>query len=90
MDADVSCYGSSACFIWYDHDCGTATTDEQHPADLMPGVVRAPVLTTVMQVASRFLLVWGIGQFFPATTAASPAFSSMLLSIYQSSFAAAG
>lgn len=32
-----------------------------------------------MQVASRLLLVWGIGHFFPVTTAASPAFSSMLV-----------
>lgn len=32
-----------------------------------------------MQVASRFLLVWGIAFFFPATTSVSPAFTSMLL-----------
>lgn len=36
-------------------------------------------MTTAMQVASRLLLVWGIGHFFTATTAASPAFSSMLV-----------
>lgn len=43
------------------------------------GIVRAPILTTLMQVASRFLLVWGIAFFFPATTSVSPAFTSMLL-----------
>jgi len=42
------------------------------------GVVRAPILTTIMQVASRFLLVWGIVEPFPSL-ARSPAFSSMLL-----------
>jgi very-long-chain (3R)-3-hydroxyacyl-CoA dehydratase len=29
------------------------------------GVVRAPLFTTLMQVASRFLLVWGVVYFFP-------------------------
>ncbi|GAB7328871.1 hypothetical protein MBLNU13_g00744t2 [Cladosporium sp. NU13] len=43
------------------------------------GVVRAPLLTTLMQVASRFLLVWGIAYKFPESTAASPAFTTMLL-----------
>nr|POF14339.1 putative very-long-chain (3r)-3-hydroxyacyl-coa dehydratase [Quercus suber] len=42
------------------------------------GLVRAPLITTVMQVASRFLLVWGIVHFFPAT-ALSPLYSTMLL-----------
>src|SRR5689334_6422843 len=32
-----------------------------------------------MQVASRFLLVWGIAYPFPATTQHSPAYSTMLL-----------
>lgn len=32
-----------------------------------------------MQVASRFLLVWGIAYNFPATTQHSPAYSTMLL-----------
>jgi len=36
-------------------------------------------MTTLMQVASRFLLVWGIGYNFPATTSHSPAYSTMLL-----------
>jgi very-long-chain (3R)-3-hydroxyacyl-CoA dehydratase len=43
------------------------------------GIVRAPFLTTLMQVASRFLLVWGIAYNFPQTTAHSAAFSTMLL-----------
>lgn len=44
------------------------------------GIVRAPLLTTLMQVASRFLLVWGIVEQFPATTGfGSPAYSSMLV-----------
>ncbi|KAJ4982831.1 protein tyrosine phosphatase-like protein [Stagonosporopsis vannaccii] len=43
------------------------------------GVVRAPLMTTLMQVASRFLLVWGIGFNFPATTSHSPAYCTMLL-----------
>jgi very-long-chain (3R)-3-hydroxyacyl-CoA dehydratase len=40
--------------------------------------VRAPLLTTLMQVASRFLLVWGIAFNFPESTSASPAFTTML------------
>ncbi|KAJ4362581.1 hypothetical protein N0V83_010675 [Neocucurbitaria cava] len=43
------------------------------------GIVRAPLLTTLMQVASRFLLVWGIAYNFPQTTQHSPAYSTMLL-----------
>ena len=43
------------------------------------GLVRAPFFTTAMQVASRLLLVWGIGYNFPNTTGTSPAYSSMLI-----------
>ncbi|CAI6341006.1 unnamed protein product [Periconia digitata] len=43
------------------------------------GLVRAPMLTTLMQVASRLLLVWGIGYNFPQTTKYSPAYSTMLI-----------
>ncbi|TKA29194.1 hypothetical protein B0A50_03704 [Salinomyces thailandicus] len=43
------------------------------------GLVRAPILTTLMQVASRFLLVWIIVPSFPATTSRSTAYSTMLL-----------
>lgn len=42
------------------------------------GLVRAPLLTTLMQVSSRLLLVWGIAYNFPQTTQYSPAYSSML------------
>ncbi|KAK5109288.1 hypothetical protein LTR62_007162 [Meristemomyces frigidus] len=43
------------------------------------GLVRAPLLTTLMQVASRFLLVWLIGHNFPSTVSTSPAYTTMLL-----------
>ncbi|KAF2646179.1 PTPLA-domain-containing protein [Massarina eburnea CBS 473.64] len=43
------------------------------------GIVRAPLFTTAMQVASRLLLVWGIAYNFPQTTKYSPAYSTMLL-----------
>lgn len=46
---------------------------------MRPGLVRAPLMTTVMQVASRFLLVWGVVHVFPDATSTSPAYSSMLL-----------
>lgn len=42
------------------------------------GVVRAPLMTTLMQVSSRFALVWGAVHFYPSV-ATSPAYSSMLL-----------
>ncbi|KAF3770377.1 PTPLA-domain-containing protein [Cryphonectria parasitica EP155] len=42
------------------------------------GIVRAPLVTTLMQVASRFALVWGAVHSYP-TIATSPAYSSMLL-----------
>lgn len=42
------------------------------------GLVRAPLSTTAMQVASRLLLVWGIVQPFPFV-AESPGYSSMLV-----------
>lgn len=45
---------------------------------LIVGIVRAPLLTTLMQVASRLLLVWGVGYNFPQTTRNSPAYSGML------------
>lgn len=43
------------------------------------GLVRAPLFTTIMQVGSRFLLVWGIVNIFPGTTTRSPAYSTMSL-----------
>lgn len=43
------------------------------------GIVRAPLFTTLMQVASRILLIWGIVHPFPNTVAFSPVYSSMLI-----------
>jgi very-long-chain (3R)-3-hydroxyacyl-CoA dehydratase len=43
------------------------------------GVVRAPVTTTALQVASRVLLVWGICEQFPSVPANSLFYSSMLI-----------
>ncbi|KAL7950576.1 tyrosine phosphatase-like protein [Trichoderma barbatum] len=43
------------------------------------GVVRAPLFTTLMQVASRFLLVWGVLFLYPYLAIESPTYSSMLI-----------
>lgn len=44
------------------------------------GLVRAPILTTLTQVLSRYLLVWLIAYLFPRVPLSSPlAYSSMLL-----------
>ncbi|KAF2861208.1 protein tyrosine phosphatase [Piedraia hortae CBS 480.64] len=43
------------------------------------GIVRAPLMTTVMQVASRLLLVWGICHNFPQVPASSLAYTTMLV-----------
>jgi hypothetical protein len=50
-------------------------------ADARPptGLVRSPLPTTVMQVFSRVLLVWGIVFRHPAATSPSPFYSSMLI-----------
>ncbi|KAK7530950.1 tyrosine phosphatase-like protein [Phyllosticta citribraziliensis] len=39
------------------------------PLHSLLGVVRAPLLTTLMQVASRLLLVWGVAFFLPDAVA---------------------
>lgn len=41
--------------------------------------MRAPLITTVMQVTSRYFLVWGIVNIFPETTSQSLAYTTMLL-----------
>ena len=41
------------------------------------GIVRAPFFTTVLQVASRVVLIWGIVENFPVEQ--NPAYSTMLL-----------
>jgi very-long-chain (3R)-3-hydroxyacyl-CoA dehydratase len=50
-------------------------------ADFKPstGIVRAPLMTTLMQVASRLLLVWGIVHPFPAIALSSDFYTSMLV-----------
>ena len=44
-----------------------------------PGVVRAPIFTTAMQVASRLLLMWAVVYPFPNATTSSIFYTSMLL-----------
>ncbi|SPO04484.1 related to protein tyrosine phosphatase-like protein (putative anti-phosphatase); pepino protein; pasticcino protein pas2 [Cephalotrichum gorgonifer] len=44
----------------------------------LTGLVRAPLMTTLMQISSRILLVWGVTYPFPEL-AASPAYTTMLL-----------
>ena len=43
------------------------------------GLVRSPLLTTMMQVSSRLLLVWAVINRYPSSTASSPFYSFMLL-----------
>jgi hypothetical protein len=58
-----------------------ASYHQAHPANPfdLSGIVRAPLFTTLMQVASRILLIWGIVYPFPNTVAFSPVYSSMLI-----------
>jgi very-long-chain (3R)-3-hydroxyacyl-CoA dehydratase len=46
---------------------------------ILVGIVRSPLLTTLMQVSSRFLLVHLIAYPFPESTRTSPAYATMLL-----------
>lgn len=48
------------------------------PPSSVAGIVRAPIMTTVMQVASRLLLVWAITYPYPFITQA-PFYASMLV-----------
>lgn len=45
------------------------------------GIVRAPFFTTLMQVFSRYAIVWGVTDLFPrhAEVGTSPVYSSMLV-----------
>ncbi|MCJ1355935.1 MAG: hypothetical protein MMC33_005928 [Icmadophila ericetorum] len=43
------------------------------------GLVRSPLVTTLLQVSSRLLLVWPIVDRYPTATAPSPLYSSMLI-----------
>lgn len=44
------------------------------------GIVRSPIVTTVIQVSSRILLTWGVTWLFPRSGARHLAFSTMLIS----------
>ena len=46
---------------------------------LTSGLVRSPLLTTIMQVSSRLLLIWAVINRYPSPTASSPFYSFMLL-----------
>jgi len=46
--------------------------------DFQAGIVRAPVITTFLQVWSRLFIVWGIVDMYPHV-AQSPTYSSMLV-----------
>ncbi|KAL9633256.1 MAG: hypothetical protein Q9204_003470 [Flavoplaca sp. TL-2023a] len=43
------------------------------------GLVRSPLPTTILQVASRIVLVWAVVDQSPAATSTSPFYSSMLI-----------
>lgn len=57
-----------------DEDEDRSTAD----SDTLTGLVRAPLLTTAMQVASRLLLV-GLARLFPRTASSTPFYTTMLL-----------
>ncbi|KAK7205424.1 tyrosine phosphatase-like protein [Myxozyma melibiosi] len=44
------------------------------------GIVKSPVVTTVIQVSSRILLTWGVTYLFPKSGARHLAYSTMLIS----------
>lgn len=54
-------------------------SQQKEKLTIRPGVVRAPLLTTLMQVASRFLLVWGVLFLYPYLAVQAPTYSSMLI-----------
>jgi very-long-chain (3R)-3-hydroxyacyl-CoA dehydratase len=56
-----------------------ASLHQMEMLTISTGVVRAPLLTTLMQVSSRFLLVHLIAHPFPSSTRTSPAYATMLL-----------
>ena len=57
----------------------TASKRVEANGKLVAGLVRAPLLTTGMQVSSRLLLIWAVVDRYPEATAPSPFYSSMLL-----------
>ncbi|KAJ3475334.1 hypothetical protein NLG97_g9496 [Lecanicillium saksenae] len=79
----VSCVDADIGFQYTYFEVGDWTRYTQTAACLeilhsLLGIVRAPVSTTLMQVASRLLLVWGIAYPFPFVTQA-PFYASMLV-----------
>ena len=87
MDADSSIARSWAFGLWYDHP-NLSASPAFHSEVLSSvltnqnrslGLVRSPFLTTLMQVSSRFLLVWAVIDRYPSSTASSPFYSFMLL-----------
>lgn len=70
---------TSQCGCRVLHDCYSERWEDFKANLNIIGIVRAPLLTTLMQVASRFLLVHLIAHPFPQTTRNSPAYTTMLL-----------
>jgi len=88
MDANI---GTDGDFAFYFRYVNSSPAIQHNPQSLLycdknalltrwlsAGVVRSPIFTTVMQVSSRILLVWGIVNVFPSL-AGSPGYSSMLI-----------
>lgn len=79
VDGSASVYPSTGSFVkWVQTLAGLEILHS------LLGVVRAPLLTTIMQVASRFLLVWVVIDQFPILAvnekaAGSMAYCSMLV-----------
>ena len=68
--SNASCFGTrSLCNRWH-------STDDTF---LILGLVRAPIMTTLIQVFSRIFIVWGIVPLFPDSVQDSYAYPIMLL-----------
>lgn len=83
MDSDIGLNGSGARCIRYAPWAVLLVESRKKHQNLISldqtlGIVRAPITTTLMQVASRLLLVWGIVDQFPHL-AQSPVYSSMVI-----------
>ena len=83
MDTNARGVGGGAFASRYEYSLSRfaragSRTDMADPSRSV-GLVRAPLFTTLMQVASRFLLVWGIVNNFPVWTGRSTAYSTMLI-----------
>lgn len=81
MDTIACAVGGGSCCHWYvSFPRLPFLSPNKYISDIKTsaGLVRAPVGTTAMQVASRLLLVWGIVDTFPYL-AKSAGYSSMLI-----------